>query len=504
MFNTIRGRLFASYLVVLLIALGGLSGVLFTLLQSQEAPPEFIWNRLESLLSGFVSGDSLRNLGVIIGDDSSLQDSFDSFSGAAEVRVLVFGMNQNDAVALYDSAGKFEFQQIVSLDRAQAVPPPQGRNNLPNLIRGRFQDEDNSTWLYTGITRPDNHSNNRFDNRPRNLRYDRFVLLLAEPSSTESLQSALGGFGALFLEPLIRSALIGGLVAFVFAMFISRSIVRSLQSLAKSARRVAEGDYNAQVSESGTSEIQQVAVAFNHMTAQVRDNQQSQREFVVNVSHDLKTPLTSIQGYSQAIMDGTAKNPADAARIIHDEAERLNRMVTELTDLARLQAGRLSMKMTTLEIGEIVSAIAQRLLIVAEHKNIKLHIQNHPMPEVGGDGDRLVQVFTNLLSNSIKYTPEGGEIWIETGVRNGGVEVVIKDNGIGIPVEDLPRIFERFYQVDKSRGPRRGTGLGLAITQEIIHAHGGEIHIASAGRNQGTAVTVWLPSPQMSTVVRRR
>jgi signal transduction histidine kinase len=240
------------------------------------------------------------------------------------------------------------------------------------------------------------------------------------------------------------------------------------------------------------------------MTGQVRANQLSQREFVANVSHDLKTPLTSIQGYSQAIMDGTAKEPAQAAKIIHDEAERLNRMVTELTDLARLQAGRLSMKMQPLDISDIVSAIAQRLWVVAERENIKLHIQNHPVPTIGGDGDRLVQVFTNLLSNAIKYTREGGEVWIETDVRDGGVEVVIKDNGIGIPPEDLPRIFERFYQVDKSRGPRRGTGLGLAIAQEIVHAHGGEIEIHSEGRNKGTTVTVWLPAAHMSTIVRRK
>jgi signal transduction histidine kinase len=495
-FKTIRARLFASYLAVLLIALGILSGVLFTLLASREVPAEYTWNRLELMLSGFLSGDTLRSVGTIANGDTSLQAIFDNFAETNDVRVLIFGVDDDNAYALYDSAGNFEFRQEVPLGAARPAPPRSGGRPNPSLISGRLQDTDNSEWLYTGITRP--------DNRLRGTRYERFVLLLAEPPSTESLQSALGDFGALFLEPLIRSALIGGLVAFAFAMFISSTIVRSLQALAKSARHVAEGEYNEQVPERGPSEIQQVAIAFNHMTAQVRANQQSQRDFMANVSHDLKTPLTSIQGFSQAIIEGAAKDPAEAARIIHDEAERLNRMVTELTDLARLQAGRLSMKMTALDIGEIVGAIAQRLLIVAERKNIEFHIQNHPMPQIGGDGDRLVQVFTNLLSNAIKYTPEGGKIWIETGVSNGGIEIVIKDNGIGIPPEDLARLFERFYQVDKSRGPRRGTGLGLAITQEIIQAHGGEIQIASEGRNQGTTVTVWLPSPQMSTIVRRR
>jgi signal transduction histidine kinase len=496
MLNTIRGRLFASYLAVLLIALAVLSGVLFTLLKSREAPPEFTWNRLELMLSGFLSGNFMQTVGEIANGNQSIESVVANFAELNDVRLLILGVNQNEAVALYDSDEQFEFRQNMLLGLADAVPMSDGRMHNPNLIFGRFQDTDNSEWLFTGISRP--------DNRPRNSRYDRFILMLAQPPSTESLQSALGDFSALFLEPLLRSALIGGFLAFAFAMLISQSIVRSLQALAKSAQHVAEGEYNQQVPENGPSEIQQVATAFNHMTAQVRANQQSQREFVANVSHDLKTPLTSIQGYSQAIMDGAAKDPTDAARIIHDEAERLNRMVTELTDLARLQAGRLSMKITALDIGEIVSAIAQRLLIVAEQKNIQLHVQNHPMPQIGGDGDRLVQVFTNLLSNAIKYTPEGGQVWIETDVRNGGVEVVVKDNGIGIPPEDLPRIFERFYQVDKSRGPRRGTGLGLAITQEIVEAHGGTIDITSAGWNQGTTVTVWLPSAHLTTLVRRR
>lgn len=500
MFKTIRGRLFISYLVVLLIALGALSGVLFALLKSREAPAEITWNRLESKLTGILSGDSMGNMGRMFNNEDSAETLFDSLSDAADVRILLFGIEDDRAYALYDSAESFVLGQQVPLNTVETRPAPPRQNNAqnnPNLVRGRFRDADNSEWLFTGLIRNDN-------GRPRNTRYDRFALMLAQPPSTESLQSAIGDFGALFLEPLVRAAVIGGLLAFTFAMLISRSIVVPLQALSKSARHVAEGQYNEEVPERGPTEVQQVATAFNHMTAQVRANQLSQREFVANVSHDLKTPLTSIQGYSQAIMDGAAKNPADAAKIIHDEAERLNRMVSELTDLARLQAGRLSMKMTMLDISDLVSAIAYRLHLVAEQKNIKLHIQNHPVPNIAGDGDRLVQVFTNLLSNAIKYTQEGGEVWIEADVNKGGVEVVIKDNGIGIPPEDLPRIFERFYQVDKSRGPRRGTGLGLAITQEIVHAHGGEIDIQSEGRNKGTTVTVWLPSPQMSTVVRRR
>jgi signal transduction histidine kinase len=125
-------------------------------------------------------------------------------------------------------------------------------------------------------------------------------------------------------------------------------------------------------------------------------------------------------------------------------------------------------------MGQVAAAISQRLSVVAQKKGVALHVQAETMPVIAGDGDRLVQVLTNLLSNAIKYTPSGGAVWLTTQVNNGGVEVVVKDTGIGIPEEDLPRIFERFYQVDKARGPKRGTGLGLAITAEIVQAHGGK------------------------------
>jgi signal transduction histidine kinase len=267
---------------------------------------------------------------------------------------------------------------------------------------------------------------------------------------------------------------------------------------------VSGGRFNQRVPIKGPTEVRAVADAFNRMADEVQSEQQAQQEFLANVSHDLKTPLTSIQGYSQAIIDGAANNPVAAATIIYDEAARLNRMVIELTDLARLQAGRLSMQMTGLDMGQLAEAIAQRLSIVAREKGIDLRLETMPMPEIAGDGDRLAQVLTNLISNAINYTPEGGMVTVRTQVANNGVEVSVEDTGVGIHPSELPRIFERFYQVDKARGPRRGTGLGLAIVQEIVQAHGGRIRASSPGENRGSTFTIWLPSPNLTTIMRRR
>ena len=229
------------------------------------------------------------------------------------------------------------------------------------------------------------------------------------------------------------------------------------------------------------------------MTAEVLAANTAQRDFLGNVSHDLKTPLTSIQGYAQAIIDGAAEDTGEAAEIIYEEASRLNRMVVELTDLERLQAGKLSMASDSIDMAQLSDTVVQSLLVVAEKQDIRLESLMQPVPTVIGDGDRLAQVLMNLVSNALKYTPPGGRVTVVVEHAGSGVTVSIQDTGIGIPAEELSRVFERFFQVDKARGPQRGTGLGLAIAQEIVEAHGGRIAVESSGLNRGAEFRIWLP-----------
>jgi signal transduction histidine kinase len=305
------------------------------------------------------------------------------------------------------------------------------------------------------------------------------------------------------------------LVAMALAALIARSVARPLQQTAKAAEAVAEGDLDQQVPVTGPAEVRIVARAFNHMTQAVKTSQQTQRDFLANVSHDLRTPLTSIQGFSQAILDGTAATPeasTRAASIIHDEASRLTRMVHTLLDLARLESGQFRMEYANVNPADILKTVGTQLALRAEEKGITLDDQVPDLPNVTGDGDRLAQVFMNLVDNAIKHTPGGGTVTLGgelTRGQNGfdGIALSVADTGEGIPQEDLSRIFERFYQVDKSRGRRKskGAGLGLAITREIVEAHGGHIRAESAV-GLGSRFVVWLPLPRPddTTIVRRR
>jgi two-component system sensor histidine kinase ResE len=233
------------------------------------------------------------------------------------------------------------------------------------------------------------------------------------------------------------------------------------------------------------------------MADQVEASQRSQRDLVANVSHELKTPLTSIQGFSQALLDGTAVGPGDparAARVIHDEAGRMGRMVDDLLVLARFDAGQVEMTRERVHLGPLLRACVEKLGPQMEAATVALALDIPDGLSALGDGDRLAQVFTNLLDNAVAHTRAGGQIGVTArpADQTDSVEVVVTDTGDGIPAEELPRVFERFYQVDKARRHSRGAGLGLAITKEIVEAHGGTISAESVV-GLGSKFTVRLP-----------
>ncbi|SYX84711.1 sensor histidine kinase [Paenibacillus alvei] len=232
------------------------------------------------------------------------------------------------------------------------------------------------------------------------------------------------------------------------------------------------------------------------------------KDFVANVSHEIRTPLSMLQGYSEALLDDIAASPEERrelVQVIHDESLRMGRLVKDLLDLARMEAGHLPMHRAETDVHELASRVYRKFTVLAKERNIpiemKLHAMDPILPEA--DEDRLEQVLTNLLDNALRHSSEGQPIHIRTErTDNEWLWIHIEDHGQGIPSEDVPYVFERFYKADKARkrGPSGGTGLGLAIVKNIIEAHQGHIRVDSI-LGKGTTFSIALPAQPTQTSI---
>ena len=230
------------------------------------------------------------------------------------------------------------------------------------------------------------------------------------------------------------------------------------------------------------------------MAKQVKQAQQRLRYFVADVSHELRSPLTSIRGFAQAMLDGTTKDRNTrlrAAQVIEDESKRMIRQVDELLELSQMQSGQIQMAREPVDIKELLEHCQEIFTIRAEEKGLTLQIETEPLKLVIGDIDRLEQVFSNLLDNAFKHSSDGGEVKISArNTATNYVEATVADSGPGIPPEQLPYVFERFYQAS---GVRTDTGLDLAIAREIVLAHGGKIEVNSTP-GEGAEFIITLPA----------
>ncbi len=360
---------------------------------------------------------------------------------------------------------------------------------FPQVLVGQVRDATLQQWLF--VARP--------------FGADRVLVTAAQPRRL----AAAVFFGENLLLPMAESAAVAILVAIILAILISRSIALPLQKMATVAQGIARGDYAQAAPESGPNEVRALGQALNSMKQQVQASQQGQRDFLANVSHELKTPLTSIQGFAQAMLDGAVATPEAlqrSANIIYSEADRMRRLVEGLLDLARLDAGLRTLNRTAVDVRAVVVAVTEKLSLRAKEKNVALATELPPtLPALAGDADRLAQVFTNLLDNALKHTPAGGKVTVAVLASPGWVEVSVSDSGPGIPAEDLSRIFERFYQVDKSRARRAGVGLGLTISKEIVEAHGGSLRAESVvGLGSRFIARLPLVRPDDTTVGKKK
>jgi two-component system OmpR family sensor kinase len=301
---------------------------------------------------------------------------------------------------------------------------------------------------------------------------------------------------------LLTVAIISSVIGIVFGVLMSRSLTAPLRRLAQAARAIGARNLTQRVEVSGSDEVKELARDFNEMATALDQAETLRRNLVADVAHELRTPLSVLQGNLRAVLDDVF--PLDKAEVarLYDQTRLLSRLVNDLRELAQAEAGRMLLNRQPADIAHLVNSAVTMFTPIAEANGVALSAQlPADLPPVQADSARMAQVLHNLLTNALRYTPSGGAITVSAGRENGaanqacGLWLAVHDTGEGIPPEHLPHIFERFYRVDPAR--RRaagGTGLGLAIVRAIVEAHGGQISAASEGvPGRGSTFTVHLP-----------
>lgn len=296
---------------------------------------------------------------------------------------------------------------------------------------------------------------------------------------------------------LLFAGAIGLAAALVVGAILWASLYRPMERVTRGIRAVAGGHYEERVPVSGPTEARALAEDVNAMADSVQASQRTLRDFLANISHELKTPLTSIRGFAQAMTDGTLETPderARAVRVIDAESRRVLHLVEELLDLTRIEAGQQRMEIAEVDASELIAQVHDVFAMRAADQEITLDVES-TVNDAGvlADFDRIEQVLGNLVDNAFRHTPRGGSITI--GARRapaGMIEMFVRDSGAGIAPEDLPRVFERFYR-SNGEVSGSGSGLGLAIAREIVRAHGGEMRVESKA-GVGTSFAFTLPA----------
>lgn len=454
MFSSLRSRLWLSYAFIIVTALSVVATVLFISLFQNPLIYRQTTERLKAVQAVLVERSKEAEAPPLLVLAARNAQIFD-------VRVVLFS---KDRELVFDTA---EGESLLAFPENRRIT-----RTLP-LVRSA----NGAAWLYSIEKLPDGT-----------------FLMVATPRPRNSV---LNIFGDEFMPVIVVSGTLALLLSLVIAFLISSWIATPLQKVVNAARGMPSAEIKP-VAPAGPHEVQELTRAFNSMAARVQASQRSQREFVANVSHEMKTPLTSIQGFAQALLDGTAETQETqrkAAQVIYNESERMHRMVLDLLDLAKLDAGTADMKMSPVNMRVLLNAIAEKFAPQSQRAGVKIEMDiPADLPPLIADGDRMAQVFTNLTDNALKFTPQGGVITLRAFSDTDKMTVSVTDTGAGIQEEDLPHIFQRFYQADPARkgGEAHSAGLGLAIVHEIVAAHGGRISVQSR-KGAGTTMEVILP-----------
>lgn len=290
------------------------------------------------------------------------------------------------------------------------------------------------------------------------------------------------------------AALGAALIALVIGILLARVITRPVREITAAARAIASGDLHQQVPVRSHDDLGILATQFNRMSSDLARATRLRRQMTADIAHDLRTPLTVIAGYLEALRDGMVSASPKRFAAMYDETRVLLRLVEDLHVLSLADAGALTLNKQQLGVQHLLERAAATYQIAAEQHGVALHVEVSPeVPAIHADAEQIARVLHNLIGNALRHTPSGGRITLSACTREQAIELSVSDTGSGIPQEHLPNIFERFYRADPSRQEQTGgAGLGLAIVRSIIEAHGGSVAVESTP-GQGSTFRVRIP-----------
>lgn len=497
MLRSLSSRLLLAFALVIVLALGiSALGTLFLLRDQQQEAAEARVGALAEPITLAVA--LLENAGL---SEREIQDALRTFAASLDVRVLLVddeGRVVTDTDSLLTGA-KIEDLSALSLavkdpgdNRYRALSLTAGEENLRLFSAPRESVAIDSSALLEFQASLFGLEESTIT---RQILQEQLASLASSPGANRYLPGPALRPLIVVPEAQITSAwndvvpqlLVAGalalLAAVLVAVFVSRTISRPLARITRAAQEMARGNYDQELDLRGDDEVGRLSQAFNAMAHQVRRSHQMMRDLLANVSHELKTPLTSIQGFSQALEEGALSSPEqyrEAGEIINEETQRMRRLVEDLIDLSRLESGQAALQREPLDVAELLRGCLRRFERQAQEAGAAVRLELPPLPAFEGDGVRLEQAFSNLIDNAVRHTPAGGTIEVRASVAGATLRVAVRNSGSFIPPEERSRIFERFYQLDRNRPRGSGrAGLGLAIAHEIVQAHGGAIEVTS-------------------------
>ncbi|WHY22002.1 HAMP domain-containing sensor histidine kinase [Paenibacillus sp. G2S3] len=451
------GSVIMSVFLVVLLILGITIDRMFTSFYYNEMQKE-----TEELTSHFI--------GMAESPDSSNEEMMSTFAEFSDVSI--FNISKDGSVILHSGVHD-------RADRSFINASDISRIFSGKSVNFEYKDPTGHRYFITGKPISDGHT----------IQSALYVM-----SSTENMKQSLASIRNLLL--------LAGIGAFILALgitgIISLLLSRPLIKMQKATRKIAAGELETRLSIRSNDEIGFLAGAINDLAVDLQRYRDTRQEFLANISHELRTPITYLKGYTKVVKDRLYETEGERdlyLDIIHEEAYRLEHLVEDLFELAKMEEGKITLTLDWIDLKQMAEQAVRRVELKAKEKGLQLKITYHgDSYRFRGDEKRMEQIMMNLLENSIRYTDEGEiTVHVNEEVDEGSAVFIVEDTGIGIPEEELPYVFERFYRVEKSRSRQYGgTGLGLSIVKKLVELHGGKIQITSQP-GVGTRCEVQLP-----------